>query len=188
MWSRYRPGVAQRVGRGIALLFHDRGIKRGWVVSSTPRPHFIPRERPDTHFTGGCRSGRVEDLVPTRIRSRTVQPVFSRYTDWATGPTIYVYTVCKGKVEISSQTINGLQGVCCVRLEILIPIINGTPKGGPYTIRFWRLSGTDRLTTVSLPRGREPSESSLLEYRISRNKYKICGGAMFVLLLGSNRC
>jgi len=26
--SRYRPGVAQRVGRGIALLFHDRGIRR----------------------------------------------------------------------------------------------------------------------------------------------------------------
>ena len=30
-----RPGVAQRVGRGIALLFHDRGIGRGGVVSST---------------------------------------------------------------------------------------------------------------------------------------------------------
>jgi len=41
-WSRYRPGVAQRVGSGIALLFHDHGIRRGWVVSSTPRPHFIP--------------------------------------------------------------------------------------------------------------------------------------------------
>ena len=27
--SRYMPGVAQRVGRGIALLFHDRGIRRG---------------------------------------------------------------------------------------------------------------------------------------------------------------
>jgi hypothetical protein len=26
--SRYRPGVAQRVGRAIALLFHDRGIRR----------------------------------------------------------------------------------------------------------------------------------------------------------------
>ena len=25
--SRYRPGVAQRVGRGIALLFHDRGTR-----------------------------------------------------------------------------------------------------------------------------------------------------------------
>ena len=27
--SRYRPGVAQTVGRGIALLFHDRGTRRG---------------------------------------------------------------------------------------------------------------------------------------------------------------
>ena len=27
-FSRYRPGVAQRVGRGIALLFHDRGTRR----------------------------------------------------------------------------------------------------------------------------------------------------------------
>ena len=27
--SRYRPAVAQRVGRGIALLFHDRGTRRG---------------------------------------------------------------------------------------------------------------------------------------------------------------
>jgi len=26
---RYRPGVAQRVGRGIALLFHERGTRRG---------------------------------------------------------------------------------------------------------------------------------------------------------------
>jgi len=41
-WSRYRLGVAQRMGRGIALLFHDRGTRRGWVVSSTPRPHFNP--------------------------------------------------------------------------------------------------------------------------------------------------
>jgi len=40
--SRYRPGVAQRVGRGIALFFHNRGTRRGWVVSSTPRPQFTP--------------------------------------------------------------------------------------------------------------------------------------------------
>ena len=41
-WSGYRPAVAQRLGRGIALLFHDRGTRRGWVISSTPRPHFTP--------------------------------------------------------------------------------------------------------------------------------------------------
>jgi hypothetical protein len=28
-FSLYRPGVAQRVGRGIVLLFHDRGTRRG---------------------------------------------------------------------------------------------------------------------------------------------------------------
>ena len=44
--SRYRPSVAQRVGRGIALLFHDHGTRRGWVVSSTPRPHFTPGKDP----------------------------------------------------------------------------------------------------------------------------------------------
>jgi len=32
------------------------------------------------------RSGRTENLVPTGILSRNVQPVVSRYTDWATGP------------------------------------------------------------------------------------------------------
>jgi hypothetical protein len=28
-FSRYRPGVVQRLGRGIALLFHDGGTRRG---------------------------------------------------------------------------------------------------------------------------------------------------------------
>jgi len=45
-WSRYRPGVDQRVGTGIALLFQDRGTRREWVVSSTPRPHFTPGKDP----------------------------------------------------------------------------------------------------------------------------------------------
>ena len=45
-WSLYRPGVVQRMGRGIALLFHDCGTRRGWVVSSTPRPHFTPGKDP----------------------------------------------------------------------------------------------------------------------------------------------
>ena len=45
-FSRYRPGVAWRVDRGITLLFHDRGTRRGCVVSSTPRPHFTPGKEP----------------------------------------------------------------------------------------------------------------------------------------------
>jgi len=30
------------MGRGISLLFHDRGTRRGWVASRTPRAHFTP--------------------------------------------------------------------------------------------------------------------------------------------------
>ena len=38
--------MAHRVGRGIALLFHDHGTRRGWVVSVTPRPYFTPGKDP----------------------------------------------------------------------------------------------------------------------------------------------
>ena len=32
-------------------------------------------------------SSKKLNLIPTGIRSRMIQPVVSRYTDWATGPT-----------------------------------------------------------------------------------------------------
>ena len=90
-WSPYRTDVAQRVGRGIVLLFHDRGTGRGWVVSSTPRLHFTPGKTwyPFYRRLGGPqgRSGQAENLIPTGIRSQTIQPIVSRYTDWATWPT-----------------------------------------------------------------------------------------------------
>jgi len=65
-WSTYRHGVAHRLGRVIALLFHDRGTRRGWMVSSTPRAALYPRERPGAHFTGGWvgpRAGREERKI-----------------------------------------------------------------------------------------------------------------------------
>jgi hypothetical protein len=43
---------AQIGSRGIALLIHDLGTRRGRVVSTTPQP-FYPWERPGTHCTGG---------------------------------------------------------------------------------------------------------------------------------------
>jgi len=39
------------------------------------------------------RFGRAENLVPTGIRFRTVQPVVSRYTDWATRATRLCFTL-----------------------------------------------------------------------------------------------
>jgi len=74
--SRYWSGVAQRVGRHIALLFHDRGTRRGLVVSSTPRPHFTPGKdsvsilqeagwAPGPVLTGG-KSRPHRDSIPDR--------------------------------------------------------------------------------------------------------------------------
>ena len=91
-WFPYRPRVAEGLGRVIALLFLDRGTRRGLVVSSTPRLHFAPGKDPVPILQeAGWAPGPVwidaENLVPTGIRSRTVQLVVSRYTDWATRPT-----------------------------------------------------------------------------------------------------
>ena len=77
--SRYRPGVAQRVGRVIALLFHDRGTRRGEWSAACPGNTLPPgkTQYPFYRRLGGPkgRSGQAENLVPTGIRFWTVQPI-----------------------------------------------------------------------------------------------------------------
>jgi len=68
------------VTRGIALHFSMIfGTRWGWGISPTPRPPLSPRKilYPLHRRLGGpqSRSELVEILVPTGIRSRTVQPV-----------------------------------------------------------------------------------------------------------------
>ena len=71
--------MAQRVGRGIALLFHDRGTRRGEWSAARPGRTLSPGKTryPFYRRLGGPqgRSGRAENLVHTGLRSRTVQPV-----------------------------------------------------------------------------------------------------------------
>ena len=81
--------MAHRRSRGIALLFLDHGTRRGWGVSITPWPLYTPRKTryPLYRRLGGPQgwSGQVRKISPpTGIRSRTVHPIASRYTDWAT--------------------------------------------------------------------------------------------------------
>jgi len=99
-WSRYRPGVAQRVGRGIATLRWPRHKKAVSGQQHAPAALY-PRERPGTHFReNGCAPGPVwmgGKSRPQRDSIPDLQPVVSRYTDWATRPTyiyiyIYIYT------------------------------------------------------------------------------------------------
>ena len=66
--------MADRGSRGIALLFHDHGTRRGWGVSVKPRSLFTPRKvsYPLYRRLGGSqgRSGQVWKISPlTGIRT-----------------------------------------------------------------------------------------------------------------------
>ena len=66
--------TAHRGSRGIALLFHDHGTRRGWGVSVTPRPFFTPRKNSvSIAQEAGWAPGPVwtgaENLASTGIRS-----------------------------------------------------------------------------------------------------------------------
>jgi len=70
--------TAHRGSRGIALLFHDQGTRRGWVVSVKPRPLFTPEKDPvpiaqEAEWTPGPVWTGAENLVLTGIRSRDRQ-------------------------------------------------------------------------------------------------------------------
>ena len=74
------------------LLFLDHGSRRGWGVSITPRTFFTPGKNryPFYRRLGGPqgRSGQVQNILPSPgFDPRTVQPVASRDTDYATRPT-----------------------------------------------------------------------------------------------------
>jgi hypothetical protein len=83
--------MAQKLGRGIALLFHDHGTKRGEWSAARPGRILRPGKTRYPLYTrlGGPqgRSGRAENLAPPGFDRRTVQSLVSRYTDWATRPT-----------------------------------------------------------------------------------------------------
>ena len=77
--------MAQRVGRGIALVLHDCGTRRGWVVSSTPRPHFTPGKdpvpilheagwAPGPVWTGGKSRPRRDSIPDLPVRSSVAIP------------------------------------------------------------------------------------------------------------------
>ena len=71
----------------------------------------LPLEKGETRYSfyrrlGGprFRSGRAENLVPVGIRSRTVQPVVSRYTNWATRPNLFIIIIIIIIISSSSSS------------------------------------------------------------------------------------
>ena len=101
---------AHRASAGIALLFRDHGTRKGLGVNVTPRPLFTPGKTryPSYRRLGGpqCRSGQVRKISPPPgFDPRTVQPVASRYTDYATRPTFFSIVPSKSRYSWSGQQI-----------------------------------------------------------------------------------
>jgi len=87
----------------------------GRVVSSMHWPHFTPgKEKVPIVQEAGWAPGPVwtgaENLIPTGIRSRTVQPVVSGYTDWATRSTkiTVLWHIPKHWLEIGIRLLDDL--------------------------------------------------------------------------------
>jgi hypothetical protein len=98
--------TAHTGSRGIALLFLDHCTRRGEGSASLPG-HSLPLGKtryPLYRRLGGPQgqSGQLRKISsPPGFDPQAVQPIASRYTDWATGPTIF------GKcfIEIPTGTI-----------------------------------------------------------------------------------
>ena len=79
--------TAHRGSTGIALPFHDHGTRRGWGVSVTPQLLFTTG-KDSVPIVQEAGSGQLRKILPqSGFNPRTVQPVASRYTDWAIRPT-----------------------------------------------------------------------------------------------------
>ena len=85
--------TAHRGSRGIALPFHYHGTRRGEGSASRPDRSLAPRKTryPMYRRLGRLqgRSGQVRKISPPPgFDPPTVQPITSRYTDYATLPTM----------------------------------------------------------------------------------------------------
>jgi len=105
--------TAHRGSRGIALLCHDHGTRRWWGVYVTPRPLFTPGKNPVPLVQ---KAGWAPAPVCTGAEAspspgfdpRTVQPVASRYTDWAILAPPHTSCIIR------------FQNVCCFRLNYVL--------------------------------------------------------------------
>jgi len=103
-----------------------------------------PRERPGTHCTGGCLGHRTgldrcgKSRPPPEFDPRTVQPVASRYTDWATRPTVCICSYLKlawdTKFSFSDTYHPGIPYLCENRREELWLFFGA--KRGPRAKKF----------------------------------------------------
>ena len=112
----YTDPTAHRGSRGTAVLFLYHGTRRGEGSSSRPGRSLPPGKTrfPLYRKLGGTqgRSGQLRKISPPPgFDPRTVQPVASRYTDWATRPTEDRKVIFTFALRFSPHEFHGSVGV-----------------------------------------------------------------------------
>jgi hypothetical protein len=147
-----------------------------WVVNATPRPLY-PQERPGSHCVGcwvGPRAGLDgcgKSRLPPGFDPRTVQPVASRYTDWAipAHPSIFtdrnivkelmgkilVHIPTSNKRMVRSVQMSGISGPQFIRCgshttvyhgHVLLPLLLGNERliwSVAHVNESWNMSTRD---------------------------------------------
>jgi len=160
-WSLNRPGFTQRMGRVTALLFHDRGTRRGWVVSSTPRPQFTPgKERVPIWHEAGWAPGPVWTDGKSRLHRNSIpdRPAHSQSLYRLSYPT-------HNRNDDQGYFLGGKCGRClglttfppsCADcLEICDPQPPGTLRVSPGLYRVW-FTFTCIISNTYIPRYKPP--------------------------------
>ena len=148
--------TAHRWFRGIALLFHDHGTRRGERSALRPGRSLSPGKTRCPLYRRMIgpqgRSGQVRKISPLpRFDSRTVQAVASRYTDWATranGKAVNItYSECVSVALVIQHAMRMprviFPSVACPAVPFFFRhyLINGTILGGKNLLNtkcvFW---------------------------------------------------
>jgi len=129
-WSAARPGRTLPPGRTRYRFYRSLGGPQG-------------------------QSGQAEHLVPTGIRSRTLQPVVSRYTDWATRPTLTAYRLfwkyMRFIVLMYWTAVRLLWRICYnIYYYIFFSVCNESEGWNLRTALFWTI--TQRAVVISYRR------------------------------------
>jgi hypothetical protein len=127
--------TAPKGSRGIALPFLDHGSRRGEGSASRPGRSLPPGKTRYSLYRrlggpqGWC--GQVRKISPPPgFDPRTVQPVDSRYTDYATRPTIFVGIMI---INLPLQKCHRKKTIICFASTVYStrgpPVENNVPGG-----------------------------------------------------------
>ena len=121
-WSRYRPGVAQRVSRGIALLFHDCGTRIGVSGQQhAPAALYPPGKtwHPFYRRLGGPQGGR-DSILNRPARSQSLYRLsYPAHIYWTVSCVNYLFALFQHFQDVEEAHLKQMKEFLSTYAEVL---------------------------------------------------------------------